>query len=103
MVGGQWVAHPDGIIEYEVNITDHNDPMSPKTLMSPKPERFNCGGCSGPADKTAVRRIGTAERMDREAVCEVNRVDFDLRDYGEQLLTMRKYPKGEVYVLRRTG
>jgi len=23
MVGGQWVAHPDGITEYEVTITDH--------------------------------------------------------------------------------
>ncbi len=25
MVGGQWVAHPGGVIGYEVNITDHND------------------------------------------------------------------------------
>jgi type 1 glutamine amidotransferase len=25
MVGGQWVAHPGGIIDYEVNITDHTD------------------------------------------------------------------------------
>jgi type 1 glutamine amidotransferase len=28
MVGGQWVAHPDGIIDYTVNITDHNDPIT---------------------------------------------------------------------------
>ncbi len=28
MVGGQWVAHPDGIIEYEVNIIDHDDPIT---------------------------------------------------------------------------
>ena len=28
MVGGQWVAHPDGIIDYEVNITDHTDPIT---------------------------------------------------------------------------
>ena len=28
MVGGQWVAHPDGIIDYEVNITDHADPIT---------------------------------------------------------------------------
>jgi uncharacterized protein len=27
MVGGQWVAHPGGIIDYTVNITDHNDPI----------------------------------------------------------------------------
>jgi uncharacterized protein len=27
MVGGQWVAHPGGIIDYEVNITDPNDPI----------------------------------------------------------------------------
>ena len=25
MVGGQWVAHPGGIINYEVNITNHDD------------------------------------------------------------------------------
>jgi len=28
MVGGQWVAHPGGIIDYEVNITNHNDPIT---------------------------------------------------------------------------
>ena len=28
MVGGQWVAHPDGIIDYEVNIVDHDDPIT---------------------------------------------------------------------------
>jgi type 1 glutamine amidotransferase len=28
MVGGQWVAHPGGIIDYEVNITDHTDPIT---------------------------------------------------------------------------
>jgi len=27
MVGGQWVAHPDGIIDYEVNITAKDDPI----------------------------------------------------------------------------
>ena len=27
MVGGQWVAHPDGIIDYEVNIINHTDPI----------------------------------------------------------------------------
>jgi len=25
MVGGQWVAHPGGVIDYRVNITDHKD------------------------------------------------------------------------------
>lgn len=25
MVGGQWVAHPGGVIHYDVNITDHED------------------------------------------------------------------------------
>ena len=25
MVGGQWVAHPGGVIDYEVNIIDHQD------------------------------------------------------------------------------
>lgn len=28
MVGGQWVAHPGGIIPYEVNIVDHDDPIT---------------------------------------------------------------------------
>lgn len=28
MVGGQWVAHPDDIIEYQVNITNHTDPIT---------------------------------------------------------------------------
>ncbi len=28
MVGGQWVAHPGNIINYEVNITDHTDPIT---------------------------------------------------------------------------
>jgi len=27
MVGGQWVAHPGGIIDYTVNIIDHDDPI----------------------------------------------------------------------------
>ncbi len=28
MVGGQWVAHPGGVIDYEVNISDHDDPVT---------------------------------------------------------------------------
>ena len=28
MVGGQWVSHPGGIIDYEVNITNHDDPIT---------------------------------------------------------------------------
>jgi len=28
MTGGQWVAHPGGIIDYRVNITDHTDPIT---------------------------------------------------------------------------
>ena len=28
MVGGQWVAHPGGIIDYTVNIVDHEDPVT---------------------------------------------------------------------------
>jgi len=35
MIGGQWVAHPGGIIDYKVNITDKNDPIVkglPKTF-----------------------------------------------------------------------
>jgi len=28
MVGGQWVAHPGGVIDYEVNITDKKDPVT---------------------------------------------------------------------------
>lgn len=28
MVGGQWVAHPGNIIDYRVNITDHDHPIT---------------------------------------------------------------------------
>ncbi len=28
MVGGQWVAHPGGQVDYRVNITDHEDPIT---------------------------------------------------------------------------
>ena len=28
MVGGQWVAHPGGIVEYAVNIVDHDHPIT---------------------------------------------------------------------------
>lgn len=28
MCGGQWVAHPGGIIDYTVNIVDHQDPIT---------------------------------------------------------------------------
>jgi type 1 glutamine amidotransferase len=28
MVGGQWVAHPGGVIHYDVNITNHTDPIT---------------------------------------------------------------------------
>lgn len=28
MVGGQWVAHPGGIIDYTVHIVDHDDPIT---------------------------------------------------------------------------
>ncbi len=28
MVGGQWVAHPGGVIDYEVNIRDKKDPVT---------------------------------------------------------------------------
>ncbi len=28
MVGGQWVAHPGGVIDYEVTIVNHDDPIT---------------------------------------------------------------------------
>ena len=28
MVGGQWVAHPGNIIDYEVTVVDHDDPIT---------------------------------------------------------------------------
>lgn len=28
MVGGQWVAHPGGVIDYDVKIIDHKDPVT---------------------------------------------------------------------------
>ena len=32
MVGGQWVVHPGGVIDYEVNIIDHEDPITKGTV-----------------------------------------------------------------------
>ncbi len=31
MVGGQWVAHPGGVIDYRVNITNHSDAITAGT------------------------------------------------------------------------
>jgi uncharacterized protein len=28
MTGGQWVAHPGGVIDYHVKVTDHDDPVT---------------------------------------------------------------------------
>lgn len=28
MVGGQWVAHPGGVVQYRVNIVNHDDPIT---------------------------------------------------------------------------
>lgn len=28
MIGGQWVSHPDNIVDYEVNIVNHDDPVT---------------------------------------------------------------------------
>ena len=28
MTGGQWVAHPGGVIDYRVKVTDHDDPVT---------------------------------------------------------------------------
>lgn len=28
MTGGQWVAHPGGVIDYSVKVTDHDDPVT---------------------------------------------------------------------------
>lgn len=28
MVGGQWVVHPGGVVDYEVNIVNHEDPIT---------------------------------------------------------------------------
>jgi type 1 glutamine amidotransferase len=28
MVGGQWVEHPGGVIDYSVDIVDHSDPIT---------------------------------------------------------------------------
>jgi len=28
MTGGQWVSHPGGVVDYRVNIIDHQDPIT---------------------------------------------------------------------------
>jgi len=41
MVGGQFVAHPGGIVRYTVNIIDHNDPItSPFSDFSIESEQY---------------------------------------------------------------
>ena len=41
MVGGQWVAHPGNIIDYTVNITNHDDPIT----ITIKGEGVICSQC----------------------------------------------------------
>ena len=42
MVGGQWVAHPGGVIDYDVDITDTSDPITRglKTRFHMKSEQY---------------------------------------------------------------
>jgi hypothetical protein len=42
MVGGQWVAHPGGVIDYDVDITNPNDPITKglKTRFHMKSEQY---------------------------------------------------------------
>ena len=65
MVGGQWVAHPGGVIDYRVHIVDHADPItaglshfamqSEQYYMHVDPSNhvlatttFECNGCTMP-------------------------------------------------------
>lgn len=65
MVGGQWVAHPGGVIDYRVHIVDHTDPVtgdlnhfnmhSEQYYMHVDPSNhvlasttFECNGCTMP-------------------------------------------------------
>jgi len=65
MVGGQWVAHPGGIVDYRVHIVDHADPVtaglehfnmhSEQYYMHVDPSNhvlatttFECNGCTMP-------------------------------------------------------
>ncbi len=56
MVGGQWVAHPGGIIDYEVNIVDREDPVGPT--------RPGC--CSTLHDDDRIRRTHRARQAPRQ-------------------------------------
>jgi len=43
MAGGQWVAHPGGVIDYVVNITNHTDPITAGCKISPcTPSSITC-------------------------------------------------------------
>ncbi len=65
MIGGQWVAHPGGVIDYKVHIVDHADPVtagldhfmmhSEQYYMHVDPSNhvlatttFECNGCTMP-------------------------------------------------------
>jgi hypothetical protein len=77
MVGGQWVAHPGGVIDYRVHVVDHADPVtaglshfnmhSEQYYLHVDPSNhvlatttFECNGCTMPV---AWKRMHGAGRV----------------------------------------
>ena len=82
MVGGQWVAHPGNIIDYRVNITDHDDPITAgladfeHALRAILPAHRSIQPRAGHDD--FQRRTRAVDRPDRDA----GRVETPLGEWG---------------------
>lgn len=91
MVGGQWVAHPGGVMDYRVHIVDHADPVtaglnhfamhSEQYYMHVDPSNhvlatttFECNGCTMPV---AWKRMWGKGRVFYSSLGHVAK-DFDV-------------------------
>ncbi len=106
MVGGQWVAHPGNVIDYEVNITNHDDPITAGMQRFQDALRAVLHAC-GPGqrgagdhdvqrcDRAVDRRYGDAGGVEahvwREAACSFCSLghvakDFDVPEAKEMVV-----------------
>jgi len=84
MVGGQWVQHPGGEVEYEVNIVDHNDPVT-KGIPDFKMKSEQYYMHVDPSNKVLATTTFTGEHMSWIAGCVM------------PVVWTRKYGEGKVF------
>lgn len=84
MVGGQWVQHPGGIVEYEVNIIDHDDPIT-KGIPDFKMKSEQYYMHVDPSNNVLATTTFTGEHMPWVAGCVM------------PVVWMRMYGKGKVF------